>query len=296
MIHIPTQEIASIFRLTVSNWTRDRAPRMGAALAYYMALSLAPTVVIILAVMGVAFGPKTAQGRLAGQIQDLVGKEGAVVVRSMIEGARPSSSGIVATIVGVATLFFGGTAVVSELRDALNTIWGVHDDTVRSATGNFLILVKDRLLSFLLVLAAGVFLLLSLIVTTWVAAAGVSLNWLVAPSQRLVQTVEWVISFALLTALFAFVFKALPAVRLEWSDVAAGALLTSLLFTLGKLVLSVYLGNAGFAEIYGPAGSLVVLLVWVYYSAQVVFFGAEFTRAYTLRCGSMLAGESLERS
>ena len=265
---------------------------MGAALAYYMALSLAPTVIIILAVTGLAFGAKAAQGRLVGQIQGLVGKEGAVVIQSMIEGAHRSSSGIVATVVGLATLFFGGTAMVSELRDALNTIWRVPDDTVSSRTRSLFNLVKERLLSFFLVLGAGVFLLLSLVVNTWVSAAGTYLRWLVAPPLRLIQTVDWVISFILITALFAFIFKAFPSVRLAWSDVAAGAVLTSLLFTAGKLLLGVYLGRAGFADIYGPAGSLVVLLVWVYYSAQVVFFGAEFTRAYTLRCGSMLAGES----
>jgi membrane protein len=295
MLHVPIKELAPIVRLTVWNWQQDRAPRMGAALAYYMALSLAPTVVIILAVTGIAFGAKAAQGRLVGQIQDLVGKEGAVVIQSMIEGAHQSSNGIIATFFGLATLFFGATAVVSELRDALNTIWRVPEDTLSSATRSAFNLVKERLLSFVLVLAVGVFLLLSLIVTTWVAAASAYLSWLVSPPLRLIQTVEWAISFLLVTALFAFVFKVLPAVRLEWSDVAAGALLTSLLFTGGKLLLGLYLGKAGFADIYGPAGSLVVVLVWVYYSAQVVFFGAEFTRAYTLRCGSMLAGESRVR-
>jgi membrane protein len=132
-------------------------------------------------------------------------------------------------------------------------------------------------------------------VNTWVSAAGKNLSWLVAPPLRLIQTVDWIISFVLITALFAFIFKAFPSVRLKWSDVAAGAVLTSILFTGGKLLLGVYLGRAGFADIYGPAGSLVILLVWVYYSAQVVFFGAEFTRAYTVRCGSMLAGEDRGR-
>jgi membrane protein len=295
MMGVPIKELAAIVKLTLGNWQQDRAPRMGAALAYYMALSLAPMVVIILAVTGLAFGAKAAQGRLVGQIQGLVGKEGAVVIQSMIEGAHRSSSGVVATVFGLATLFFGGTAMVSELRDALNTIWRVPEDTVSSRTRTFFNLVKERLLSFALVLGMGVFLLLSLIVNTWVSAAGTYLRWLVAPSLRLIQAVDWVISFVLITALFAFIFKMLPAVRLQWSDVAAGALLTSLLFIAGKLLLGIYLGKAGFADVYGPAGSLVVLLVWVYYSAQVVFFGAEFTRAYALRRGSILAGESRVR-
>jgi membrane protein len=295
MIRVPFKELAPILRLTLWNWQNDRAPRMGAALAYYMALSLAPTVVIILAVTGLAFGAKAAQGRLVGQIQGLVGKEGAVVIQSMIEGAHQSKSGIFATVFGLATLFFGGTAVVSELRDALNTIWRVPEDTVSSHGRTLFKMAKERFLAFALVLAAGVFLLLSLIVNTWVTAAGTYLSWLVSPPLRLIQTIDWVISFTLITALFAFIFKVLPSVRLEWSDVAAGAVLTSLLFTAGKFLLGVYLGKAGFADVYGPAGSLVVCLVWVYYSAQVVFLGAEFTRAYALRCGSMLPGESKVR-
>jgi len=295
MMRLPMNELISIVKLTLANWQQDRGPRMGAALAYYMALSLAPMVVIILAVTGLAFGAKAAQGRLLGQIQGLVGKEGAVVIQSMIEGPHRSSSGIGGTVFGLATLFFGGTAMVSELRDALNTIWRVPEDSVSSRTRTFVNLVTERLLSFACLLGVGLFLLLSLIVNTWVSAAGTYFRWLVTPPLRIVQTVEWVIFFVLITALFAFIFKVLPAVRLQWSDVAAGALLTSVLFIAGKLLLGIYLGNAGFADIYGPAGSLVVLLVWVYYSAQVVFFGAEFTKAYSLRCGSMLAGESQVR-
>jgi membrane protein len=183
--------------------------------------------------------------------------------------------------------------MVSELRDALSTIWRVAEDTVSSRTRIFFNLVKERLLSFALVLGVGVSLLshcehLGLRRRHVSQVAG-------SASARIIETVDWVISFVLITALFAFVFKMLPAVRLEWSDVAAGALLTSLLFIAGKLLLGIYLGKAGFADVYGPAGSLVVLLVWVYYSAQVVFFGAEFTRADALRCGSMLTGESRVR-
>ena len=296
MIRVPIKEVAPILRLTIWNWQNDRAPRMGAALAYYMALSLAPTVIIILAVTGLAFGAEAAQGRLVGQIQGLVGKEGALLIQSMIDGAHRSSTGGFATLFGLGTMFLGGTAVVSELRDALNTIWRVPGDTVSSRTRSLFNLVKERFLAFGMVLAAGVFLLLSLIVNTWATAAGASLSWLLTPPTGLIQTVDWVISFTLVTALFAFIFKVLPAVQLGWSDVAAGAALTSLLFTAGKLLLGVYLGKAGFADIYGPAGSLVVLLVWVYYSAQVVFFGAEFTRAYALRCGSMASAENTART
>ena len=206
----------------------------------------------------------------------------------MIQGAHRPSSGIVATLLGLVTLFFGATAVVTELRDTLNTIWRVPEDTASSRTRSLFNLVKERLISFALVLGPGLFLLTSLIVNTWLSAAGKYLSS-VAPPRVLIQTADWVVSFALITALFAFVFKVLPDVRLEWRDVSAGAVLTSLLFTAGQFLLGVYLGKAGFADSYGAAGSLVVLLVWVYYLAQVVYLGAEFTRAYALRFGSMFA-------
>jgi membrane protein len=287
MNRIPLKEVAPLVRATVLSWQNDRAPRMGAALAYYMALSLAPTLVIILAVTSLAFGAKAAQGRLVGQIHAWIGYEGAAVIQSMIEGARRSSRGLVTTVVGLATLFFGATAVVTELRDAMNTIWKVPLDTASSRALTLFNLVKDRLLSFALVLGAGLFLLTSLIVTTWISAAGKYLSAVPAPPRPLMQTVDWVVSFALITALFAFIFKVLPAVHLEWDDVGIGAVLTSILFTAGKLLLGVYFGRAGFADSYGAAGSLIFFLVWVYYSAQVVYLGAEFTRAYALRFGSI---------
>jgi membrane protein len=254
-----------------------------------MALSLAPTVVIILAVTGIAFGAKAAQGRLVWQIQGLVGYEGAKVIQSMIEGAHRSSTGIVATLLGVVTLFFGATAVITELRDALNTIWRVPADIASSRARSIFNLVKERLHSFALVLGGGLFLLTSLIVTTWISAAGKYLSSVATPPRALILTADWLVSFVLITALFAFIFKVLPNVPLKWGDVGAGAVLTSLLFTAGQFLLGVYLGKAGFADSYGAAGSLIALLVWVYYTAQVVFLGAEFTRAYALRFGSMFA-------
>jgi len=256
-----------------------------------MALSLAPSVVIVVAVTGLAFGAEAAQSRVMGQIRGLVGSEGAEVIRSAIKGAHWSPHSIAATLLGLAALFFGATAVVVELRQALHTIWKIPQDNICSRTRSCLNLVKERLLSFLLVLCAGLFLLASLIVNTWISAVGKELRPLAVLPQGLIQTVDWWISFVLITALFAFVFKVLPGVQLEWGDVAAGAVLTSLLFTLGKYGLGVYLGKAGFGDNYGVAGSLIVFLMWAYYSAQVVFLGAEFTRAYTLRFGSIFTAK-----
>jgi membrane protein len=287
MSRISLKDITPLIGATVQNWRDDKAPRLGAALSYYVILSLAPAVVIILAVSGWAFGASAAQGRLLWQIQDLVGSEGAKVIRTLIEGARPQSTGLVATVLGVVTLFFGASAAVHELRDALNTIWQVRSDTTCSRTRGLLNLLRERLISFALVLGAWLFLLASLVVRACTSAVSRYLHPILAPSHAVIETIAWLVSFAIITVLFAFVFKVLPSVALKWSDVAIGAVLTSLLFTAGKAILGVYLAKAGFAGAYGAAGSLVILLVWVYYSAQVFFLGVEFSRAYACRFGSM---------
>jgi len=289
MNHIPFKEIVLLSRVAVQTWQNDRAPRMGAALAYYIALSLAPTGLILLAIVSLAFGTQAAEGRLVSQIQGLVGYEAAKALQTMIEGAGQSSRGIAATVLALVTVFFAASAVVSELRDAMNTIWRVPEDTTSSTVRSLFNLVKDRLLSFALVMASGLFLVTSLIVNAWVFAAGKYLNSGMAPSEALLRTTDWVVSFVVVTVLFAFIFKVLPRVPLRWGDVAIGAVVTSLLFAAGKLVLGMYLGKAGFTDTYGAAGSLVIVLVWVYYSAQVLFLGAEFTRAYACRFGSMRA-------
>jgi membrane protein len=255
-----------------------------------MALSLAPTLVILLNIAGLAFGAKASEGRLISEIQSLIGYEGAKVIQALIEGAHRPRSGIAAILLGLLPLFIGATAAVSELKDALDTIWKVPDDKTSSTARSIFNVVKQRILSFAVVLGAGLFLLTSLMVNAGISAADRYLKP-VAPPRAFIQTVDWVVSFVVITVLFAFIFKVLPAVSLEWGDVIIGAVLTSFLFTAGKSLLGVYLGKAGFADTYGAAGSLVILLVWVYYSAQVLFFGAEFTRAYACRFGSICAAE-----
>jgi membrane protein len=285
--HIPLKDIVALVKSAVQNWQNDRAPRMGAALAYYIALSLAPTVLVLLSVAGLAFGTQRAEGHLVSQIQRLVGYQGAQAIQTMIDGARRSSRGVAATVLGLLTVFFAASAVVSELKDGMNTIWKVPEDITCGPARSVFNLVKDRLLSFVLVLASGSFLVVSLIVNVWIFDAGTYLNSGAAPPQAIVQTTDWVVSFVVITGLFAFIFKVLPSVPLQWRDVALGAVLTSFLFAAGKFVLGVYLGKAGFANTYGAAGSLIVILVWVYYSAQVLYLGAEFTRVYACRFGSM---------
>jgi membrane protein len=292
MNHIPLKEIAPLSKIAFQNWQTDRAPRMGAALAYYIALSLAPSVLILLGIARLAFGAQAAEGRLVAQIQGLVGYQGAKAIQTMIEGTRQSSRGVATTVLGLVTVFFASSAVVSELRDAMNTIWRVPEDTTAGAVRSIFNLVKERLLSFVLVLASGLFVATSLIVNAWISAAGKYLNLGATPAAALVQTTDWVVSFVVITVLFAFTFKILPRVPLHWGDVTTGAVGTSLLFTAGKVLLGVYLGKAGFTDTYGATGSLIIILVWVYYSAQVFFLGAEFTRAYACRFGSIRAREN----
>jgi membrane protein len=291
MTAIPLREITPLLRVTVQNWLNDRAPRLGAALAFYMALSLAPTLVILLAIGGLLFSANAAESRLVAEIQGLVGQEGAKAIQGIIAGAHRPRSGIVAILLGLVPLFIGATAAVSELKDALNTIWKVPDDKTASTARSMFNVVKERFLSFAVVLGAGLFLLTSLIVNAGISAAGQYFKP-VTPPRALIQTADWLVFFIVITVLFAFIFKVLPNVSLEWGDVIIGAVLTSFLFTVGKSLLGLYLGKAGFADTYGAAGSLVILLVWVYYSAQVLFFGAEFTRAYACRFGSISAGRT----
>ena len=286
-MNIPFKEIVSLSKVAIQNWQRDKAPRMGAALAYYIALSLAPTVLIVLAIIGFAFGAQSAEHRLVSQIQGWVGYEGAKPIQTMIEGARQSSKGLAATVLALVTVFFASTAVVSELRDAMNTIWRVPEETTSSAARSIFNLVKERLLSFALVLASGLFLVVSLIMNAGIVAAGKYLNLGEAPPVILAQAIDWVVSFVVITIVLAVIFKVLPGLPLHWGDVTLGAIGTSVLFAAGKILLGVYLGNARFDDTYGAAGSLVIVLVWVYYSAQVLFLGAEFMRAYACRFGSL---------
>ena len=283
---IPLREVGPLLRVTVQYWYNDRAPRMGAALAYYMALSLAPSLVIVLAIAGFAFNAKTAQGSLIWQTREMAGPEAAKLVQIIVDGVHRSGHGVAATVLGLVTLFFGATAAVSELRDDLNSVWHVPDDPTWSDARSAYNIVRDRLLSLAIVLGAGLYLLASLILNLWVAAAYKYLTPAASPPRFLGQATVWLVSLVALAVLFALVFKLMPNVSLEWGDVAIGAIFTCLMFMAGRFLLGLYLGAAGFTDTYGAAGSLVIFLVWVYYSAQVFLFGAEFTRAYTNRFGS----------
>jgi membrane protein len=278
------RDIRSLLEESVDQWSLHKGARLGAALAFYTLLSLAPLLLVVVTIGGAVFGKAAAQSQVIWQVRSIVGPWGATAIQSLLEGAQNKEHGILATLFGVVTLFFGASGVLVELRDALNTIWGVP---APATTGfqSLLVFIKERLFSFALVLATGFLLVVSLAVNAWVAALG--RYALVLPiSEALLQGANALISFVVITALFAAIYRVMPEVRIEWRDVVLGAAATSLLFTIGRVLIGFYLGKAAFASTYGATASFVLLIVWVYYSGQIFFLGAEFTRAFASRYGS----------
>ena len=281
-------DIGALLRETVNAWMDDNAPRLGASLAFYTLLSLAPLLIVVVAVAALVFGQKAAQGQLIWEIQDLVGTEGARAIQGLIQSAYKPTTGTAATVFGLLMLVFGASAVVVDLRDALNTIWHVPAAATGSTLHSFLRLVRERFYLFGLILGVGFLLLVSLALNAAIAALGSLFRSLLPTSEAVLHVAVFVISFLVITFLFAAIYKFLPDVQLKWSDVTVGACFTALLFTIGKQLIGLYLGKASFGSTYGAAGSLVIVLVWVYYSAQLFFFGAEFTKIYTEKFGSRL--------
>jgi membrane protein len=273
--------IWSVVAATFNDWYDDRAQRMGAALAYYTVFALAPGVVLVVAVAGLGFGTDTAQQQFVEQIGYLLGAEGARAIEAMIISARRQEVGTTAAVLAAGTLLFGLWGVFGELQDALNTIWGVAPKPGR----NFVQMVKDRFLSFAMVTGIGFLLLVSLAVSAWLAAAGKFFSYLLPAPEMVLKAVDVSVSFAVITVLFGLTFKLLPDVDVAWRDVWLGAAVTSLLFVAGKSLIGLYLGKSSIGSVYGAAGSLVVILVWVYYSSQIVIFGAEFTKVWARRRG-----------
>jgi len=265
-------------------WNNDNVPRLGAALAFYALLSLAPLLVIVVAVAAQAFGRKAAEGQLAWDIQGMVGPEQAHAVQEIIRSAIKPEGGVIATWLSIITLAIGATGVVVELQDALNTIWHVPAKLTGLAG-----LIQQRVYSFLMVLGVGLLLLVSTLLSVWIAAMDKFLGPMLPAHQSNLHTLTFVISFVVITFLFAAVYKIMPDVELEWNDVLVGASVTSLIFTIGKQIIGVYLGRAHIGSSYGAAGSLVIVLVWAYYSAQLFFFGAEFTKVYARKYGSQFS-------
>jgi membrane protein len=284
-------ELLAIWKETISEWSNDNVPRLGASLAFYTLLSLAPLLVVVVAIAALAYGRQAAQGQLFWQIRDWVGAEGALTIQNLLEGAYKPKTGAVATVLGLLTLAIGASSAVVELRGALNTIWHVQAGASSSGLSSVISLVKDRCYSIAMVLGVGFLLLVSLILNACIAAVGKFFGGFLPVPEAILQVATSLISFLVISGLFAAIYKLMPAVRLKWSDVAVGASVTALLFTVGKQLIGLYLGKASFASTYGAAGSLVVVLVWVYYSAQLFFLGAEFTKVYTRKFGSHAAAK-----
>lgn len=272
----------NLIKDTFASWNEDKAPRLGAALAYYSVFSMAPLLVIVIAIAGLVFGEEAARGQVVGAIQGLVGRQGAEAIQAMILNARKPASSILASLFGVGMLLFGAAGLFGQLKDALNTIWEVKPKPGRGILAS----VLTQFWSVTAVLGTAFLLLVSLLLSAGITAASTYMGSVLPGGAVLWSVVNMGVSFGVVTLLFALMFKYLPDVRVTWHDVAVGALLTAALFTLGKFVLGVYLGASTFGSSYGAAGSLVVVLLWVYYTAQILFFGAEFTKIYANRYGS----------
>jgi membrane protein len=287
------RDIGALLEESFAGWNRHNAPRLGASLAFYMLLSLAPLLLVAVSIAGLVFGKQTAATDLVYRVQDLARQTGATTVeaganalQALLAGARDSAQGVIATIFGLITLLFGASGVLIELHDALNTIWEVPPPTMTSSWERIVKLVRERLVSSALVLATGFLLVASLAVNAWIERLGAVYTASLPARGLILQTVNSALFFVIIAGLFAAIYKLLPDVHLEWRDVVLGGGVTSTLFTIGKLVIGLYLRRAGFASTYGAAASIVVFMLWVYYSSQIFFLGAEFTKIFATRYGS----------
>ena len=268
---------------SVKGYIEDDALSRGAAIAYYTIFSIAPMLVIIIAIVGLIYGPQAAHGAIKGELQGMMGADGAYAIQTMIASASNRHSGIVATLLGIGTLLVTASGVFGEMQIALNVIWNVRTKGRSSTVSR---LVRARAISLGLVAALGFMLVISLAVSTAVAALGFALQHMLPGIDLLIQLLNFLVSFAMITVLFAAIYKVLPDQSIEWYDVWVGALTTALLFTIGKTAIGLYIGSSQVASSYGAAGALVIVLLWIYYSAQIFLFGAEFTKAFAKRHGS----------
>ena len=280
------RNIGGMLGETCLEWNRDRAQRMGASVAFYALLSLAPLLIILVTLAAVVLGPQAAEGQLAYEVEHLIGFEAAKTLQAVVADAVRPGVGFAATLISTIALILGASSVAVELQDTLNTIWCVPGPR-RTFLGFIAYTIRDRLYALAIVVAAGFLLLLSLSLSTWIAAVGKFFGYLLPYPEGMLRFGEILVSFVVMTVLLAAIYKILPQVPLTWTDVIIGAGLTSLLLTLGKQPVAFYLGKVSIGSTYGAAGSLVVVLVWVYYSAQLFFLGAEFNKVYTRRLGSL---------
>jgi membrane protein len=286
------RDILGLLKEAFKEWNEDNAPRLGAALSYYTVFSIAPLLLISIAVAGVVFGHDAAQGGIVAQIRQLIGPSAAESVQAMIENARQPGQGVLATVFGAVTLLFGAGGAFNELRAALDIIWEIPP----RKGGGLKALLRERLAAFAMVLVVGFLLLVSLVLSAVLSALEVKGTF--PGSVVVLQVLNNGVSLAVITVLFALIFKYLPDAHppVGWKDIWIGAFITAVLFTLGKFAIGLYLGRSSVASAYGAAGSLVLLLIWVYYSAQILFYGAELTQVYARRHGSRLGLATAEKA
>ncbi len=282
------KSLFTLLRETLSEWNEDKAPRLAAALAYYTAFSLAPLLIVVIAIAGLIFGHDAVQGRVQYEIQGVVGYQAASAIQDMLANFSQPSAGLLATVVGVVTLLLGAAGLFGALQDALNTVWEVAPKPGQG----LLITIRQRFISFTMVLGICFLLLVSLVISAAISALTNIIPIQIPGQETLLQAFNVVISFGVITLLFGMIYKVLPDVQISWRDVWMGAAVTALLFTVGKFLIGLYLGSSSIASGYGAAGSFVVLLIWIDYSAQILLFGAEFTQVYARRYGSRIAPSS----
>lgn len=275
-----------LFKDTFEKWSEDKASRLAAALAYYTVFSLPPLLILVIAFAGVFLGEEAARGEVVSQLRQFIGNDGANLIESIIASASQSGIGsnLTASLISIGVLIFGATAVLIQLQDALNTMWGVTP----KPGNNLRHFIINRVLSFGMVLGIAFLLLVSLVLSAMLAFLGKLFVDVLPSAEAITAGVDITLSFSVTTLLFALMFKFLPDAKIAWGDVFIGAVITALLFAIGKFLIGLYLGKSAFGSTYGAAGSLVVLLAWIYYSAQILFFGAEFTQVYARRFGSKI--------
>ena len=289
MIFEHPRHLLSILKDAASDWVDDGAMRLSSSLAYYAIFSLAPLLVILISIAGLVFGEEASRGELSHQIAALAGTGAGEAIQAAVQSsAAQKSTGVLATVLSTALLLFAASTVFAELKDSLNIIWGVVVKPGRP----FFTLLRDRFFSFSIVLGIGFLLLVSLVINALLAALGFYMSGRFQFPHAFWQAWDFVISFVVVSGLFAMIFKLLPNVRLRWRDVWLGAVATSLLFTLGKFVIGYYLATSSIASSFGAAGSVVIVLAWIYYSACILFFGAEITKGYVRRFASGIVPNS----
>ena len=283
-MRVPIKEWWALIKAAVTAWVDDYAPSMGAALSYYTVFSLAPVLLIVISVAGLIFGAEAARGEIFGQLRGLMGADAAKAIEDILTSVNKPTEGITGTVIGLVVLFIGATTVFGELQDALDRIWRAP---ARDKTAGWWGLIRARLLSFGMILGIAFLLIVSLVLSAATAALGKWWSGAFGSWEVLAQAVNLLVGYGVTTVAFAMIYKIMPRVKIRWHDVWLGAAVTALLFTVGRFLIGLYIGKSGIASGFGAAGSLVIIFVWVYYSAQIFLLGAEFTWVYARTFGSM---------